>query len=99
MASTSAQRPPRGVGHDGGLQLVCDVLFLKLEGKTQGVFTLFIIFLCVSEIHAFQMSLKECLKSFCKFMFEYFFKIPGRQTGSCQQAICSSDFYTRKNSC
>lgn len=39
-------------------------MFLKLEGKTQGVFTLFIIFLCVSEIHAFQMSLEECLKSF-----------------------------------
>lgn len=49
------------MGHDWGLQLVCDVLFLKLEGKTQDVFTLFIIFLCVSEIYAFQMSLEECL--------------------------------------
>lgn len=56
--------PPQGVGHDWGLQLVCDVLFLKLEGKTQGVFTLFIIFLYVSEITCISDELKRMSQVF-----------------------------------
>lgn len=40
-------------------------------GNPYVIFFLYFIFFCVSEIQAFQMSLKEYLKSLCKFMFEF----------------------------